>query len=85
MDEMGTPLHEPSACIPHFRADGSLRKWDMRYLDRLREQLAIAVKRGDRAAEIMLRARMGRLIGHGPADDPRPWTEAELRAAWGDR
>ena len=49
----------------------------MRYLDRLREQLAIAVKRGDRAAEIMLRARILRLS--------QPWTEAELRAAWGDR
>jgi hypothetical protein len=74
---MGSTTYESTRCIPHFRRVDSLRKWDMRYLDRLREQLAIAVKRGDRAAEIMLRARILRLT--------QPWTEAELRAAWGDR
>jgi hypothetical protein len=48
-----------------------------RTLTILREQLAIAIARGDRAAELMLRARILSLS--------KPWTEAELRAAWGDR
>ncbi len=46
-------------------------------MTRLQRLLRLAVLRGDRAAEIMLRARI--------LAASKPWTEAELRMAWGDR